>query len=654
MSTRYLTKSRFKLACECPTKLFYTKKKVYGNKKLDDPFLEALADSGFQVGELAKCYFPGGIDITSLSYEDSLSETNKALERDEVSVFEAAVRHENLFIRVDVLNKKRNKIELLEVKAKSIDRERDTFLNKKGDALLSDWKPYLLDIAFQTYVTRLSFPDTHIEPYLYLVDKTASCPTDGLHQKFKVRRNKQGRKEVVVVEELEVKELTDKLLVRVPVSVEVEGIINGDFGEIVAGKSFAESVEYFSSIYMQDKKHEARIKTECGKCEFVCTKEELAEGKRDGKDECFNGSLGFGSEVPTVLDIWDFKKKDTLIEAGAVKLTDVSEEDIGVREDERAGLSRTERQWLQVKKSVAGDTSPYIDVGGLKAEFEKLEYPLHFIDFETIAVAIPFNEGRRPYQGRAFQFSHHEMSEDGSFTHKTEFLETRRGVNPNYQFLRALRDAVGEEGSIFMYSPHENSYLNMLYREILIAPPEDGEELKEFIQSISKSSRDSIEKWEGPRKMIDLCKWVKRYYYDPMTGGSNSIKQVLPAVLNSSEFLKEKYSKPIYGSEIASANFEDFTWIELDEAGKVIDPYTLLPKVFSDLSEHDRELLNEETELKDGGAAMTAYARLQFSDVSEVERVAIEEALLKYCELDTLAMIMLFEGHLSFTTGESL
>tara|TARA_B110000091_G_C13574446_1_gene373814 strand:+ start:444 stop:662 length:219 start_codon:yes stop_codon:yes gene_type:complete len=64
---RYLTKSRFKIATECPTKLFYTGKKEYPNTMLDDPFLAALADGGHQVGELAKHYYPNGFDITTLT-----------------------------------------------------------------------------------------------------------------------------------------------------------------------------------------------------------------------------------------------------------------------------------------------------------------------------------------------------------------------------------------------------------------------------------------------------------------------------------------------------------------------------------------------------------------------------------------------------------
>ena len=69
MSNRYLTKSRFKLAMECPTKLYYTGKEEYINQNIDDPFLIALAEGGFQVGELAKHYFAGGYNIETLDYD---------------------------------------------------------------------------------------------------------------------------------------------------------------------------------------------------------------------------------------------------------------------------------------------------------------------------------------------------------------------------------------------------------------------------------------------------------------------------------------------------------------------------------------------------------------------------------------------------------
>ena len=147
--------------------------------------------------------------------------------------------------------------------------------------------------------------------------------------------------------------------------------------------------------------------------------------------------------------------------------------------------------------------------------------------------------------------------------------------------------------------------------------------------------------------MVDMMRIVKRFYYDPYTKGSNSIKDVLPAILKRSDFLKKKYSKPIYGSSegISSLNFEDEIWIrnESDESFDP-DPYKELPKMFQDVSDKNMELMCEEDELRDGGAAMTAYARAQYEEMSDYERSEIKKGLLKYCELDTLAMVMIYEG----------
>jgi hypothetical protein len=178
MSNRYLTKSRFKLAMECPTKLYYTGKEEYINQNIDDPFLIALAEGGFQVGELAKHYFAGGYDIETLDYDEALRITNELLSKDKVIIYEAAILYEKFFIRTDILVKNGRNIELIEVKAKSA----DDFYNKSG--IKPEWKPYLLDVAFQKYVVAKAFPDYKVIAYLMLADKDAKCPTDGLNQKL--------------------------------------------------------------------------------------------------------------------------------------------------------------------------------------------------------------------------------------------------------------------------------------------------------------------------------------------------------------------------------------------------------------------------------------------------------------------------------------
>jgi hypothetical protein len=47
--------------------------------------------------------------------------------------------------------------------------------------------------------------------------------------------------------------------------------------------------------------------------------------------------------------------------------------------------------------------------------------------------------------------------------------------------------------------------------------------------------------------------------------------------------------------------------------------------------------------IDDGGAALTAYGKIQYTDMTEKEREDISEALKRYCELDTLAMVMIYE-----------
>ena len=95
---------------------------------------------------------------------------------------------------------------------------------------------------------------------------------------------------------------------------------------------------------------------------------------------------------------------------------------------------------------------------------------------------------------------------------------------------------------------------------------------------------------------------------------------------------------------MTSLNFEGHhRWIQFNN-GEVKNPYSLLPPIFV---ENDQEQLNQfisglET-ISDGGAALTAYSKLQFTDMSIEERQIIKKSLLKYCELDTLAMVMIFE-----------
>ncbi len=169
---------------DCPTKLYYQDDKSFGNNNLDNSFLEALAEGGFQVGELAKLYHPGGIEITEKDKQKAADITSELLKQPNAVIYEAAFLFENLFVKTDVLVKKGDVVELIEVKAKSFDpTEEDPFYNKnslkKGPPKLSSaWEPYLIDIAFQTHVFKKAHPKLKTKSYLMLANKTVEATVD--------------------------------------------------------------------------------------------------------------------------------------------------------------------------------------------------------------------------------------------------------------------------------------------------------------------------------------------------------------------------------------------------------------------------------------------------------------------------------------------
>ena len=87
---------------------------------MTDPFLDALAQGGFQVEELARMEYPEGIlvDGEHYDYDEAVAKTEELLKQEHVVIFEAAFRYDNLFVRTDILVKKVNSVELIEVKAK--------------------------------------------------------------------------------------------------------------------------------------------------------------------------------------------------------------------------------------------------------------------------------------------------------------------------------------------------------------------------------------------------------------------------------------------------------------------------------------------------------------------------------------------------------
>ena len=646
-----LSKSRFKLGLECPNKIYFSNNdKDYHNVKNEDTFLQALASGGFQIEEYARLQYPSDNLIKEpkekYDYQDLSDKTNELLKQENVVIFEAAFFTNNLFVRTDILVKKGIDIQLIEVKAKSIDPHNNyNFVGEKGK-LVSSWKPYLFDLAFQTHVAALCLPDYNISPFLCLVDKSKVATVEGLNQFFRVKQKSDKRTGVDVL--VNDKNLLGENLLHQEDLTEVVSKIHDGTYKYYENLDFHEAVNLLSDIRTKNyyPNWPAQFSA-CKNCEYKKDDSEAAQTKKSGFEHCFKTQYNWTAEdfkISNIFNVWDLKDPK-LMEQGILFKSQLTQENIKYKEGD-GRLSRTERQWLQIEKERDNNFTEFVDVAGLKSEIDKWTFPLHFIDFETSTVPLPFHIGRKPYEQIAFQFSHHIYHKDGRIEHANQYINTKAGEFPNFIFMQHLHDAlVHDNGTIFRFSHHENTILNAIRDQLKASNYQFKDVLIPFIEKISKPRDKHPDPWTvTKRNMVDLCDVIKKYYYNPYSYGSNSIKKILPAVLKSSKLVQDKYSKTIADINVSSLNFKpNHVWLT-KENGKIVSPYNTLPPLYKNLTQEEvNNTLSELDHINDGGAALTAYGKIQYTDMTDTERDEIALGLKHYCELDTLAMVMIYE-----------
>jgi hypothetical protein len=671
MTKKLFTKSRFKLALECPTKLYYASNpQTYADQKKDDPFLQSLAEGGYQVGELAKYLVSNNpiaeeITIETLNYDESLAQTEqKRAGKDKSVIAEAAFRYKNLFVRTDLFVEENDVINIYEVKAKSWDNSTEFLKRKyskaKGERFIIDstWSPYLYDIAFQKYVVALSNPGKKVRAHIVLADKTKKASINGLNQLFQIDKDDDGRIKINVDPSLTTASLGQIPLKIINVDDVCDWIYTNPVKIDLAGDWMFDSlVEHLSAEFDKGEKVLTNcIGPKCKTCQFTTNKD--SGNLKSGFNECWNHFTNLSEQqlsAPLITELWGGNAGGRSILRDAIEecyfTMQMAESSSFIKDGwvapEGDKMDATKRRIVQIEKTKANDYTPHLDIEGLKEVFNELPAPYHFIDFETTMVALPFHKDRRPYEAIAFQYSYHIMDDAGKIEHKNQYLCFEKGVFPNYDFLRALKtDLSGKGGTIFRYHKHENTYLNQIYVQLLQedeASVPDKEELLKFVEEIAEPVGDAANKWEPINNMQDLHQLTSNHFYSLYAKGSISIKDILPAVIKSSEYIRNKYAGPIYGTPaMPSLNFkEPHSWLQED---KGLNPYKTLPPIF-DQETMDRLELEEDgfNDLSNGGAAMTAYSYLQFTNLSEEKRKLYHDALLRYCELDTLAMAMIWD-----------
>ena len=144
-----------------------------------------------------------------------------------------------------------------------------------------------------------------------------------------------------------------------------------------------------------------------------------------------------------------------------------------------------------------------------------LPYPRFYLDFETIAPAVPFWAGTRPYEALAIQWSCHIEETPGQIRHR-EFLDLS-GDPPMRSLALVLIECLGDDGPVLMWTRYEEGVINNLV---------------ELYPDLAVPLSRVIE------RLFDLHPVVKGSYYHPDMQGSWSIKAVMPTINPEMDYAK--------------------------------------------------------------------------------------------------------------------
>jgi hypothetical protein len=339
----------------------------------------------------------------------------------------------------------------------------------------------------------------------------------------------------------------------------------------------------------------------CKGCEYRLP---LKDPERNGFLECWRNLAHPDPHILDLIriDLLGGKNRDVVAELALEGKASLGDTPRGLLHGDTAV-----RQDIQLRYTALG--KEYHDPQ-LKTVLSRHPYPLYFIDFEGSRLAIPYHAGMRPYEQAAFQWSCHTIREPGGKPEHTEWLNSEEAF-PNFEFARALKQQIGEAGTVYIWSPYEITILREIRRQ-----------MKDYGENDPGLAAwlDSITAEDNPR-IVDLLRICRSSYFHPDMKSSASIKYVLPAVWKEDRQLREH---PFFTQ-----------YLKHDEHGQPRNPYATLPSL--PIGEKE-EVVNE------GTGAMRIYQEMMFGlgSTDPALRDRYRRLLLQYCKLDTVAMLMIW------------
>ena len=206
-----------------------------------------------------------------------------------------------------------------------------------------------------------------------------------------------------------------------------------------------------------------------------------------------------------------------------------------------------------IQRKMAQSSIPHVERTKIQTFLKNLEYPLHFLDFETFQTAIPIFDGTKPYEQIPFQFSLHIVHKAGTKPEHREFLADGRN-DPRAGFMRQLKSSIEPSGSIVAFNaPFEKSRMK-----------ECAELLPEYKSWVS----------EVNQRVVDLLNPFKAFsFYHPDQCGSASMKLVLPALTGKDYSKLEIQEGGAASREFVRVTFGDVTESERKRVRKALELY---------------------------------------------------------------------------------
>lgn len=610
MVAMLITKSDFKIGYDCLYKLRYKKAKYPSRLEVDE-YLSFFADCGFMIEALAHALYPSGSAPTPRAGESLAEATARefATPGDRVW-FEPTFVASNFSARIDMMIRTGNVLELIEIKAKSFDPEEDTSMWGKRGGIRDEWESYLIDVTFQTMVTRLAHPNYTVIPKLFLVDKSTTCTEEALYDKIElIPRDDSDRSAPRAKFRGDVDKLKqDHMLILVDVSEYVDHLMP----EVVE-----ESAHFLAALNDPSLIGQPPLSADCKKCEY-----RDAKLQPYGFGECW-GELA--DVRPHVLDMYYASSiggkegLENLVKTGSASALDISESSI----DGSKATGKRQLRQIRALKEGKEQTTP-----DLASDLSSLQYPLLFMDFETSRIPVPYHAGMNPYEQICFQFSCHIVeSKNSSELKHFEWLNLEDAY-PSFEFAKNLHDVLGDKGTIIVWSPHEQTAI----KDIVEQGSKYGFGDAKLLAWLSTLHRPTS---EGGR-IFDLMRLCERGYYHPDMNGRVGLKFVLKAIWQNTPWL---WSDPWFKE-----------YLKRDDSGKVMDPYQSLS---TEPFQFELERLGLELEsVREGVGAMRTYQDMLYGpnrgnkEFQEIQR----EVLLQYCKLDTAAMVIIWKYWMSLVS----